>query len=188
MIHIVIPEGLNRPDAAHDPLSDYYEECLRSVALLAGIGDAVYLAPGNSFGHSHPEDELASVFLQQLRPDLLAYCVPGPRPHYMDTLDNAACLRDWAHRHNRWPLPDCWLYCTRFHVFRTWFCFRVAGYRPNRVVASTPANRSGLIVTRLKHYDYPIAHILYEVLAVGYSVLRLARNYLLTGSLLPALE
>lgn len=62
MIHIVIPEGLNRLDDADQPLSDYYEARLRRVAEKAANGEEVYLAPGNAFGHAHPEDEIAAGF------------------------------------------------------------------------------------------------------------------------------
>jgi hypothetical protein len=62
MIHIVIPEGLNRLEGACQPLADYSEACLRRVAEMAANGEDVYLAPGNAFGHAHPEDEIAAGF------------------------------------------------------------------------------------------------------------------------------
>lgn len=188
MIHIVIPEGLNRLDCASQPLSDYSEACLRRLAELTANGEAVYLAPGNAFGHAHPEDEIAAGFLQRLRPDLRTQHVGLARRGYLDTLDNAVWLREWARRLNRWPMAECWLYCNRYHVLRTWLCFRVAGYRVQRVVGCAPRKRSGLIVLRLKYYDYPVANLLYEALAIGYTFLRLARSFVRTGSFLPAWE
>jgi hypothetical protein len=186
MIHIVIPEGLNRLDCAGQPLSDYSEACLRRVAEMAADGDAVCLAPGNAFGHPQPEDEIAAAFLQRLRPDLVTRQVGGTRRGYLDTLDNAVRLREWARRHEQWPMAECWLYCNRYHVVRTWLCFRVAGYQPRRIVACTPTRRSGLIVSRLKHYDYPAAYLVYEALAIGHTFLRLLKNFLRTGRLVPA--
>ena len=188
MIHIVIPEGLNRLDGTGQPLSDYYEACLLRVAVMAGNGEAVYLAPGNAFGHAHPEDEIAASFLQQLRSDLITYYVGGARQGYLDTLDNAVWLREWARRHNQWPMAECWLYCNRYHVVRTWLCFRVAGYQARRIVACAPAKRSGLIVPRLRYYDFPAANLVYEALAIAHTFLRLAKNVIRTGSLLPAQE
>jgi hypothetical protein len=188
MIHIVIPEGLNRLDSGGQPLSDYYEACLRRVAELAANGEAVYLAPGNAFGHGRPEDEIAAGFLRQLRSDLIPHNIGDARRGHLDTLDNAMWLREWARRHNRWPMADCWLYCNRYHVLRTWLCFRVADYHVRRIVACTPAKRSGLIVPRLKYYDYPAANLIYEALAIAHTFLRLANNVVRTGSLLPTRE
>jgi hypothetical protein len=188
VIHIIIPEGLNRLDCTGQPLSDYYEACLRRVARMAANGEAVYLAPGNAFGHADPEDEIAAGFLRQLRPDLVTHHVGDARRGYLDTLDNAVWLREWVRRHNRWPMAECWLYCNRYHVLRTWLCFRAAGYRARRIVACAPPKRRGLIVPRLKYYDYPAANLVYEALAIGYTFLRLAGNFVRTGSLLPAPE
>lgn len=188
ILHIAIPEGLNRLDGAGQPLSDYYEACLHWVAEMAAKGEAVYLAPGNAFGHAHPEDEIAAVFLRQLRPDLITHHIEDARCGYLDTLDNAVWLREWARRNNRWPMTDCWLYCNRYHVVRTWLCFRFVGYRARRIVASAPAKRSGLIVARLKYYDYSVANIVYEALAIGYTFMRLASNLLRKGSLVTARE
>ncbi|HUI81811.1 MAG TPA: hypothetical protein VLY24_28005 [Bryobacteraceae bacterium] len=188
MIHIVIPEGLNRL-CYEVPLSDYYEACLRRVGELAAGGETVYLAPGNPFGHAAPEDEIAAGFINELRPDLITHHVGDQRGRgYLDTLDNAVCLRDWARRRGCWPMGECRLYCQRYHALRTRLCFRIAGYRVRGVVASAPAKRSGRIVPRLKYYDYPAANVVYEALAIGYTLLRLAGNIVRTGSLLPALE
>jgi hypothetical protein len=188
MIHIVIPEGLNRFGAARQPLSDYYEACLRRVAEVAGSGETVCLAPGNTFGYAQPEDEIAADFLQQLRSDLVIHRITDERRSYLDTLDNAAWLRAWAHRNNRWPMGDCLLYCNRYHVVRTWLCFRVTGYRVQRIIACAPEKRSKSIVPRLKYYDYPAVYLVYEVLAIGYTFLHLAGNFVRTGRFLPALE
>jgi hypothetical protein len=188
MIHIVIPEGLNRLGSAGPPLSDYYEACLLRVAETAANGEVVYFAPGNAFGHPHSEDEIAAGFLQDLRSDLVTHHVRQERRGYMDTLDNALWLRAWAHRLNLWPMEECWVYCNRYHVARTWLCFRIAGYRVRRIVACAPAHRSGRIVPRLKYYDYPAANLVYEVLAIGHTFLRLAKTFVQTGSILPALE
>ncbi len=188
MIHIVIPEGLNRSDCADQPLSDYYEACLLRVAEMTGNDEAVYFAPGNAFGHAHPEDEIAAGVLQQLRPNIVTHCVGGERQGYLDTLDNAVWLRQWARRHDHWPMGECWLYCNRYHAARTWLCFRVAGYRARRIVGCAPAKHTGLIVLRLRYYDYPVVHLVYEALAIVYTLLRLAKNLIRTGSFLPALE
>jgi hypothetical protein len=188
MIHIVIPEGLNRLDGTGQRLSDYYEACLRSVAGMAAVGETVYLAPGNTFGHAQTEDEIAADFLQELRPDLIEHHVSATRPHYLDTLDNAVWLREWARGHSCWPMAECWLYCNRYHVMRTWLCFRIAGYCVRRIVACAPAKSGGRITQRLKYYDYPAANVVYEGLAIAYTFLRLARNFVRTGSLLPRLE
>jgi hypothetical protein len=188
MIHVVVPEGLNRLDSSDQLLSDYYEACLRRVAEMAAAGETVYFAPGNAFGHAQVEDEIAAVFLRQLRSDLMTHVVADARPGYLDTLDNAVLLRAWACRHNCWPLAECWLYCNRYHVARAWLCFRVAGYRVRRIVACAPAKRTGLIVPRLKYYDYPVANIGYEALAIAHTFLRLAKNFLRTGSLLSIQE
>lgn len=188
MVHIVIPEGLNLLGSTSQPLSDYSEACLLRVAETAADGETVYLAPGNAFGHAQAEDEIAAGFLQRLRSDLVTYHIGEPRQGYLDTLDNALRLREWAQRHDRWPLPECWIYCNRYHVMRTWLCFRFTGYQPRRIVACTPTKRSGFIVSRLKHYDYPAAYFVYEALAIAYTFLRLVKNILTKGHSLSAKE
>lgn len=182
-IHVVIPEGLNQVDRPGQPLSDYSEACLRRVAETATHGEMVYFAPGNVFGHA-----LAAGVLRQLRSDLITHIVGGTREGYVDTLDNAVLLREWARRHNRWPMANCWLYGNCYHLVRTWLYFRIAGYRVRRIVACAQQKWSGLIVARLKYYDYPITDLVYEALGIAHTFLRLAKNVVRTGSLLPSQE
>lgn len=168
--HIVVPEGLNRDGS----LSAYYEGCLRRVAGEARPGETVYLAPGNNFGHLRLEEAVAADRLRQLRPDLDIHLPDIRRTRYFDTLDNAIELRRWAQQHNLWPFANCILYCNRFHLLRTKFCFQIAGFRPERILTAKPQQPIGQIVPRLWYYNHPAANICYEALAIGYTALRLA--------------
>jgi len=168
--HIVVPEGLNRDGS----LSAYYRGCVEAVAAQARSGETVYMAPGNSFGHSRLEEEVAAQYLREARPDLDVQCPAVTRSRYLDTLDNAIELRRWAEREGQWPIQCCVLYCNRYHLLRVKLCFRRAGYAMRRVVATTPRQPAGHIVPRLWYYDHAAANICYEALAIGYTTLRLA--------------
>ncbi len=172
LTHIVIPEGLNQDGS----LSAYFEGCVREVARRAKAGDTVYVAPGNSFGHARVEDEVAAERLLALRPDVRVRWADAGRERYLDTLDNATELRRWAEREGMWPLAPCVLYCNRFHVARVWFCFRLGGYRVHEVVGASPVERRGQIVRRLWYYDFAVANVIYEALALPYAALRRVGN------------
>lgn len=168
--HVVVPEGLNRDGS----LSAYYEGCLHAVADRAGVGETVFLAPGNNFGHARMEEEAAAKCLRRLRPDLDVRCPVVARTRYLDTLDNAVELRRWAEREGLWPIDPCVLYCNRYHLLRVKLCFRMAGYETSRIVATTPRKPLGRIVPRLWYYDHAAANVCYEALAIGYAALRMA--------------
>ena len=167
-----MPEGLAQPDGTGQGVSDHYAACLRQVAAVAARGEDVYLAPGNAFGQDRPEDEVAADVMRRLRPDLTIHRVEADRRGYLDTLDNALWLRSWARRAGRWPLEPATLYCTRRHAVRAWLCFRVAGYRPHAVVGCGRGPRRSRIVTRLGYYDRPSLHVVYELGAIVYTLLR----------------
>lgn len=173
MNHIIVPEGLARPDGAGQALSVHYAACLRQVAAVAVCGEDVYLAPGNAFGQDRPEDEVAADVMQRLRPDLTIHRIELSRRGYLDTLDNAHCLRAWAERNGRWPLGASALYCTRYHAVRAWLCFRATGYGVHRTVGCSPDEHRSSIVRRLAYYDYPVLHVVYEAGAICYTALRL---------------
>jgi hypothetical protein len=187
MIHIVVPEGLNRRVPGIEGLSAHYQECLRQVALRAADQDRVYLAPGNAFGYDRLENELALLRFREMRPALTAYTVTPRAGRYLDTLDNALFLRQWAMECGHWPLPEADLYCARFHSFRSRLCFRAAGFRIRQVITSAPAGlRRGYVTTRLFYYEIWPAHICYEVLATGYALLRIAKRLLIANPTEPS--
>jgi len=176
MIHIVLPEGLNRAAGAAQVLSSYYEACLRRAAADAGAGDELLLAPGNAFGQSRPEDAIAEELIARLRPDLKTHRVESERHGYLDTMDNALRLRDWAIEHDRWPLGECRVYCNLYHAVRVRLCFSAAGYHMTAIVRCRPSKRDGLIVWRLKYYDYPVLNLLYEILATAHALPRMVQS------------
>jgi hypothetical protein len=174
--HVIISEGLcaaSEDNLKPNPLSSYYAKVIETVSQLAETGEEVFFTPGNNFSHPCREDIYAVRYLETLRKDLKTnYIDENFVGKNLDTLDNALLLRDWLIHRRRWSLQHAHLYCYRFHTLRSWLLFRLCGFSVEKIISSNPKVKSKDIVPRLWFYNYPLVHILYEIAAIMYSLMR----------------
>ncbi len=184
--HVVVSEGLAFEWVnGHQQwgLSDYFEAVLNQVVQQVPDGQAVYLTPANAFGCAFTEEEYASQYLMQKRPDLKVYLPVGVSDRlYLDTFDNARLLGQWLQQQGLWPLGSVMLYCNRPHGLRSWLLFSLCGYTVEQVVGTRPTQVSRTMTPRLWFYDYPLVQWGYEVMGIIYGLTRWVAWSLSKGS------
>jgi len=173
--HIVVTEGLVfREDLAqHYFLSNYFEAVLKQVLKQVSETEKVYISPGNCFDCPESEEDYAAKYLINSRPELKVF-VPKTikdRP-YLDTFDNARLLRKWLEQQEQWPLGEVILYCNKPHALRSQLMFKLCGYNVQQVMTSYPELANRTMPLRLVFYHYLPAHLLYELVALVYNVIR----------------
>lgn len=174
--HIVIPEGLvsedNTPEETYF-LSDYFEAVLQKIIREVPETDPVYISPANAFGCAASEEEYAAQYLQKKRPELnVKYPINIRDRPYLDTFDNARLLRKWLEQENLWPLAEVILYCNAPHALRSKIMFELCDFEVKQVIPSRPQKVKRKMVSRLWFYHYPVAQIVYELIALGYNFMR----------------
>jgi uncharacterized SAM-binding protein YcdF (DUF218 family) len=164
---IVVPDGLGsdpRTGIAVSEPSFVFRAVLDHVARQHGPR-RILVAPGNRFGGTVPEHEVARAWLMRhgcVNVETVADTPAG----YIDTWGNASVLRDWLTAQRSWPLGPCLLVVAFRHARRAELCFRRNGYAVAAVdrvpyeVADVP------IVPRLFYYRLPWLHRCYETAAL----------------------
>jgi uncharacterized SAM-binding protein YcdF (DUF218 family) len=163
---IVVPDGLAADDRGNPLLkpSFVFRPVLEATAALTQESDTVYVAPGNNFGATRYEQEVAADYLRTLKPTLIVIAPVITTRGYIDTFGNAEFLKP-SLKHDIASTRFV-LMCTQIHSLRAELCFRMAGYKLLRVErVRYPSDREP-VVRRLWYYRYPIAYFTYEILAL----------------------
>ncbi len=174
--HIIIPEGLaasdNHPEETFY-LSDYFEAVLQAVLKAASPTDLIIITPGNYFSYPHSEEEYASLYLKQRKPELNIIIVSKAKDNsYLDTFDNAYLLRQYLPQQKLIITDPIILYCNSPHSFRSWAMFRLCSFKIHKVIGCRPQQIQRPIVSRLWFYDYLPIQFLYECAAFVYDLCR----------------
>jgi len=164
MNYIVIPEGLagdgrGRPLAAP---SFVYRQVLDHVLALYAEGDAVYLAPANTYD-GKTEHELAFRYLKAKNSGCHVLVPAAAYEKYVDTRSNARLLKAFLGESYR-SVPFV-LVCAALHSHRAEYCFKSEGFRLEGIRRVAYAITGEAIARRWWYYRYRPLHLLYEVLA-----------------------
>ncbi len=162
----MVPDGL-AADARGNPIlkpSFVFRPVLEAAAAMAQESDTVYVAPGNNFGATLYEQEVAADYLRTLKPALTVIAPVIATRGYIDTFGNAEFLKP-SLKHDI-ASTQFVLVCTQIHSLRAELCFRMAGYRLLRVERVRYPSERELVVRRLWYYRYPIAYFMCEILAL----------------------
>lgn len=174
--HIVITEGLVTEENTPEDnflLSDYFEAVLQRIIQDVPITESVYISPGNAFGCEYSEEEYAAQYLQSKQPQLnVKFPIKIRDRPYLDTFDNARLLRKWLEQEKLWPLGEVILYCNAPHSLRSEIMFKLCEFNVQNVIGTRPEKVQRKMVDRLWFYNYPVAQIIYEIIALCYNFSR----------------
>ena len=174
--HIVITEGLVAEDNTPEEtffLSDYFEAVLQRIIQDVPSTEPVLISPGNAFGCAASEEEYAAQYIQKKRPELnVKYPIKIRDRPYLDTFDNARLLRKWLKQENLWPLGEVTLYCNAPHALRSQALFKLCEFKVQQIIRCRPQKIERKMVSRLWFYNYPVAQIIYEFIALCYDFIR----------------
>lgn len=162
----MVPDGL-AADARGNPIlkpSFVFRPVLEAAAALTQESDTVYIAPGNNFGATLYEQEVATKYLRTLKPMITVIAPVITTRKYIDTFGNAEFLKP-SLKHDIVSTRFV-LVCTQIHSLRAELCFRMAGYNLLRVERVRYPSEREPVVRRLWYYRYPIAYFMYESLAL----------------------
>lgn len=163
---IVVPDGLSRDRITRRTLADpsfAFRAVLEHVAAHYR-NHLVLLAPGNRFGGTLTEHDMARAWLVE-RGCCDVHTVGCTGTGYIDTWGNASILRNWLSAKHRWPVGNCILVVAFRHARRAELCFRRNGYDLAIVDCVRYEIDDSPIVPRLFYYRIPWLHRCYEAAA-----------------------
>ncbi len=164
---VVVPDGLAARDGKALAEPSFVYRAVLDAVLARPQDDVILLAPANAFGGPLTEEEAGERYLRARGRTGAILRPPQVEGGYVDTRGNARHLREWLQARQTWPLPRARLLVAERHARRALLCFRREGFGFDGVEMikyEIPAGEG--VVPRLWYYRWPLAHRLYECLAL----------------------